>query len=51
MALASATVAAGEHDYPKALRWLEVAEDLELYLPEDYELRRMSWQEIAARRN
>jgi sulfide:quinone oxidoreductase len=49
LALSSADVAASEHDYPGALRWLEVAEDLELYLPPDYELRRMSWQELAER--
>lgn len=45
MSLESADLAAGEGDYKAAMRWLEVAEDLELYLPSEYELKRMSWQE------
>jgi len=47
MSLESADAAAGEHDYKGAMRWLEVAEDLELYLPTEYELKRISWQELA----
>jgi len=48
MSLESANIAADEHDYKAAMRWLEVAEDLELYLPDEYELKRISWQELAS---
>jgi sulfide:quinone oxidoreductase len=44
VALASADQHAGARDFKGALRWLEVAEDLELYLPREYELKRISWQ-------
>jgi sulfide:quinone oxidoreductase len=44
MSLASADANARWGDHRAALRWLEVAEDLELYLPSDYELKRISWQ-------
>ena len=47
LALASADASARWHDYRGAMRWLEVAEDLELYLPPAYELKRISWQELA----
>lgn len=47
VALRSAELDAGHGDYPGALRWLEVAEDLELYLPDRYEHKRVSWQEKA----
>lgn len=47
-ALISADASARERDFKGALRWLEVVEDLELYLPTDYELRRISWQQQAA---
>ncbi|CAN5467609.1 hypothetical protein BH10ACT11_BH10ACT11_06630 [soil metagenome] len=49
MALVSADLNAGARDYGRALGWLEIAEDLELYLPREYELRRASWQELANR--
>ena len=44
LSLDSADAAATERDFKGALRWLEVAEDLELYLPGEYELKRISWQ-------
>jgi sulfide:quinone oxidoreductase len=47
LALAAADADARWRDYRKAMRWLEVAEDLELYLPTEYELKRISWQELA----
>jgi sulfide:quinone oxidoreductase len=43
VALASADQHAASQDFRGALRWLEVAEDLELYLPTEYEHKRMSW--------
>jgi sulfide:quinone oxidoreductase len=46
-ALVSADLDAGSGDYAAAMRWLEVAEDLELYLPPEYERKRASWQESA----
>jgi sulfide:quinone oxidoreductase len=46
LALSSADAKAHERDFGAALRWLEVAEDLELYLPRSYELKRTSWQEL-----
>lgn len=49
MALASAGTAARWQDYRGALRWLEVAEDLQLYLPREYEQKRRSWQALARR--
>jgi sulfide:quinone oxidoreductase len=49
MALTSADQHAANRDFPGALRWLEVAEDLELYLPREYELKRVSWQGKASR--
>ena len=47
LALSTARSHAASRDFKGALRWLEVAEDLELYLPSNYELDRMSWQELA----
>jgi sulfide:quinone oxidoreductase len=47
MALASADLEAAGHRYRRALRWLEVAEDLDLSLPPDYEVKRVAWQERA----
>jgi sulfide:quinone oxidoreductase len=47
VALTSADANARWRDFRGALRWLEVAEDLELYLPSEYELKRISWQELA----
>jgi sulfide:quinone oxidoreductase len=49
MALTSADSSSSERDFKGALRWLEVAEDLELYLPSEYELKRISWEELAER--
>jgi len=48
MALSSAHAHAQERDFAGARRWLEVVEDLELYLPRDYEARRAAWLERAA---
>jgi hypothetical protein len=48
MALSSAHAHAQERDFAGAMRWLEVVEDLELYLPRDYEARRAAWLERAA---
>jgi sulfide:quinone oxidoreductase len=47
MALASADLEASGHRYRRALRWLEVAEDLELSLPPDYEAKRLTWEQRA----
>jgi sulfide:quinone oxidoreductase len=47
MALASAELEAAAHQYSRALRWLEVAEDLELSLPPEYERKRAAWLELA----
>lgn len=47
LTLSSAEANASERDFRRALRWLEIAEDLELYLPRDYELKRIAWQELA----
>lgn len=47
MALESADLEASGHRYARALRWLEVVEDLELSLPPDYEVKRIAWQELA----
>jgi sulfide:quinone oxidoreductase len=47
MALTSAELEARDHRYSRALRWLEVAEDLDLSLPPEYELKRAAWQELA----
>jgi sulfide:quinone oxidoreductase len=47
LAFASADANARFKDYQGAMRWLEVAEDLELHLPTEYELKRISWQELA----
>lgn len=49
LALASAKADAEERRFSSALHWLEVAEDLELYLPREYELQRIAWQELARR--
>jgi sulfide:quinone oxidoreductase len=50
MALASAESHAHDRDFPGALRWLEVVEDLDLYLPRGFETKRASWAELAGRR-
>ena len=50
MALESANIHAAERHFDRALNWLKVAEDLELYLPPEYELKRTSWTELAKRR-
>jgi sulfide:quinone oxidoreductase len=46
VALSSASASAEARDFRGALRWLEVAEDLDLYLPSEYELKRISWREL-----
>jgi sulfide:quinone oxidoreductase len=48
VALTSAEAHARERDFHGALRWLEVAEDLDLYLPSGYEAKRAAWLELAA---
>ena len=47
MALTSAEIDASAHRYSRALRWLEVVEDLELSLPPEYERKRAAWLELA----
>ena len=47
MALAGARASARTQDYGGALRWLEVAEDLALYLPGEFERKRRDWQTCA----
>jgi sulfide:quinone oxidoreductase len=47
LALSSAELEAAAHRYSRALRWLEVAEDLELALPPEYERKRVAWLELA----
>jgi sulfide:quinone oxidoreductase len=47
LALSSANASARWRDYKVALRWLEVAEDLALYLPPGFEAKRIAWQELA----
>jgi sulfide:quinone oxidoreductase len=49
MALESADANARWRDFEGALKWLEVAEDLELYLPPRYERKRVEWGELADR--
>lgn len=49
IALSSARARADARDYHGALRWLEVAEDLDLYLPKEYELKRVAWQTLEGR--
>ena len=51
VALSFADEQAGSRDFPGALRWLEVAENLELYLPPEYELKRRTWQDSLGRSN
>jgi sulfide:quinone oxidoreductase len=47
MALESADIHASDREFDRALDWLKVAEDLELYLPPQYEHKRTSWTELA----
>jgi sulfide:quinone oxidoreductase len=47
-ALRTADQHADTQDYRGALRWLEVAEDLELYLPAEYEAKRQAWRQALA---
>jgi sulfide:quinone oxidoreductase len=47
LALSSADLEATAQRYSRALRWLEVAEDLELALPPEYERKRAAWLELA----
>jgi sulfide:quinone oxidoreductase len=48
LALLEADAHAARRDFKAALRWLEAAEDLELYLSPAYERKRLSWQELSA---
>ena len=48
MALSSAEAHARERDFAGAMRWLEVVEDLELYLPREYEAKRESWRGLSS---
>jgi sulfide:quinone oxidoreductase len=47
LALNSAELEAAAHRYSRALRWLEVVEDLELSLTPEYERKRIAWLELA----
>jgi sulfide:quinone oxidoreductase len=47
LALQSADATARWRDFRGAMRWLEVAEDLELYLPTTYDAKRVTWNELA----
>jgi len=49
-ALSSADSSARAHDFAGAMRWLEVAEDVDLFLPPDYETKRAAWLELATAR-
>jgi sulfide:quinone oxidoreductase len=49
LALTSASTSARWGDFEGAMRWLEVAEDLELYLPPTFESKRVAWRELATR--
>lgn len=51
MALASAQAEADEGEYVRAVRWLTVAEDLELRLPATFEAKREAWRAIAEGRS
>ena len=44
LAFTAADVNARSGDYETALRWLDVAERLDLILPPEYALRRAQWQ-------
>ncbi len=48
IALAGADLDARDGEYDRALRWLDVAEALEIALPEAYRERRREWRERAA---
>jgi len=50
LALDYARVDAGEHRYGDALRWLDVAERLNVTLPEEYVERRRTWRRRAEER-
>ena len=47
LALTAADTDAGEGDYRAALRWLDVAQELNLGLPEEYAEKRRDWQAAA----
>jgi hypothetical protein len=49
LALRSADADARWHDYEGALRWLDVAEGLDLALPGMYAAKREAWRELAGR--
>jgi hypothetical protein len=49
LALTSASASARWGDFEGAMRWLEVAEDLELYLPPAFESKRLAWRELAGK--
>jgi hypothetical protein len=48
VALEAAEADASRGDYRAALRWLDVAERLELTLPAEYALRREQWRKMTA---
>jgi sulfide:quinone oxidoreductase len=47
LALKAADLDAADHDFRGALRWLQVAEDLEIALPSAYAVRREQWRRAA----
>ena len=49
LALTAADADARWHDYPAALRWLDVAQDLNLGLPAEYAEKRRDWEAAAGR--
>ena len=49
LALRAADLDAAERDFRGALRWLQVAEDLDLALPDPYGARRAQWRRTAER--
>jgi sulfide:quinone oxidoreductase len=48
LALSAAEADAHSRDYRAALRWLDVAQQLSLALPEEYDAKRREWEDAAA---
>ena len=49
LALSAAEADANSRDYPAAVRWLDIAEELNLALPEQYAEKRREWEAAASR--
>lgn len=47
LALASAQADADEREFGRAVRWLKIAEDLDLKLPAGFEAKRVAWRSLA----